>query len=123
MADEPQPHPILDSPAPHASAAVMLHLSWLRSAVVVGLGLLAAHPTSDEWAAAMDDPEFQAEIAAYAGVMRDIRLRLKVGDEMDLEALQGAADPHYGRALESLALTAERLEIPADDLLAVLVHA
>lgn len=110
-------------PRPLATTAAVLHLSWLRSSALVGAALAARFPTARSWEEVMSDPTFQAEIAAFAGVVDDIRNHVQIGDAMDLELLESTGAEHYGRALESLALTAERWGVEPEDLLVVLIHA
>ena len=89
----------------------------------VGLSLVANFPSVDDWEAFLNDVEFRHEIEYFAEVMADIRAHAQVGNVLDLEALERLGDQHYGRALQSIELTAERLKVPPEDLLSILLHA
>jgi hypothetical protein len=117
------PDPILDGERPHAAAAVTLQLSWLRAAYMVGRALWAAFPTSDAWEAALKDRTFLEEIAAFSVVIDDIRRSAKISNELDFDELQTAFAQQRDRALDALRLTAARLDVDIEDLLAVLLHA
>lgn len=114
---------VFSSERPDATLAVLLHLSWLRSVAIVAVSLAATYPSAAEWEAALNDPIFVEEVGAFASLVADIRARKAAGDLVDFAALQREAEQHYERALECVALTARRLDLAPEDLLAALVHA
>jgi len=115
MTDEPE--------LSYAALAATLELSRLRSLMMVGAALVTKFPTDEDWWALTADLEYVESLNALAEVLNDIRQDAKVDQAMNPEAVAEAAENHYGRALEAIELVAERLEVPAEDLLNVLISA
>lgn len=107
---------------PEATIAVVLHLSWLRSAAKVGMALAVTYPGEDEWQAFLNAPELMETIDELAPVIADIRAAAELGTDLSPEQVQLAVEQHYGRALDAVEVLAERLGIAPADLLAVLVQ-
>lgn len=114
---------VLLSGQPDAVTRTVLYLSWLRSVGILQKALAEQFPDAEAWGRHMADPTFHAEIEAFSAVVADVRAIATVGGKLDPDALERAGGTHMDRALESLALTAERLGVTPDDLLVVLVHA
>lgn len=108
---------------PYTQFGIILHLSWLRSAIAVGVALNELAPTEDDWAELCNDPTFLEEMQAFADVIEDIRKQTAAGLDVGLAALERAGSQHHGRAIEAISVTAERLGVPPEDLLAILLHA
>lgn len=114
---------VMASPRPHATAAAILHLTYARSLAVVGVALMTMYPTREGFLELLSDPEFQEEVGAFADVVDDIRRLQAVIDPSDVEQVAATVEPHYDRACEAVQLTAERLIVDPEDLIAFLVHA
>lgn len=91
--------------------------------VAVGVALNELCPTEADWTALLDDPDVQQEIAAFATVMDEIRTQAMNGLDAGLVALERAGAQHHGRAVEAVTLLADRLGVPPDDLVSILLHA
>lgn len=107
----------------YAALAATMELSHLRSTLLVGAALVTQFPTDEDWWALTTDPEYIESLNALAEVINDIRTDTLVTDSPSPELVADAADKHHARALEAIALVAERLQVPADDLLNVLISA
>lgn len=106
---------------PWSSLAVLLHLSRMRSEFAVARALAERFPTEAEWQSFLQDPVVHEEINALSGVIADIRGGHINPVDLTPTVVAKMATPHMDRALECVALTAERLGIATEDLLLTLV--
>lgn len=107
----------------YAALAATLELSRLRSLMLVGAALVTKFPTDEAWWGLLEDPDYIESLNALADVINDIRADVNVQDALTPESVATAADNHHGRAVEAIQLVADRLEIPPEDLLTVLISA
>ena len=105
-----------------AAYAATLELSRLRSTLMVGAALVARFPTEESWEALVSDPEYIESLNALAEVLQDIQKDPGMIGGATEEAVAEATERHYGRAVETIDLLAERLQVPPEDLLNVLIH-
>lgn len=105
----------------YAALATTMELSRLRSAMMVGAALVSRFPTEEEWWALVSEPEYIESLNALAEVLNDIRTDANVLGSQTPEDVATAADRHHVRAAEAVELVAERLSVPVEDLLAVLI--
>lgn len=114
---------VLESENPEAVLAVLHHLSYLRSAALVGQKLAAKYPTDTDWLALLRSRAFVELVEEFAQCVSDIRTSTELGQVVSPEIIQRAVAQHYGRALESVKEVAELVEVPGEELLAVLIQA
>ncbi len=122
MTEIPEESSVLEAARPAAVARTLLLLTWLRSTGAVMRALAEQFPTQESWEAVMNEPELHEEIAAFQSVLTDVRSQVGSG-QPTVETLERAGAAHYDRALDSVALTAERLGVDPGDLLVVLMQA
>jgi len=89
--------------------------------MMVGAALVTKFPAEEDWWALVADPDYVESLNALAEVINDIRHDAKINEALDPEAVASAADNHHGRAVEAVQVVAERLEVPPEDLLNVLI--
>jgi hypothetical protein len=106
----------------YAALGLTLELSRLRSLLRVGTALVTKYGDEDAWWGLVSDPDYVESLNALAEVVNDIRKdAANFADDPTPESVAQATSPHYDRALESIELVAERLGVPTEDLLNVLV--
>lgn len=105
----------------YAALAATMELSRLRSTLLVGTALVAQFPTEEAWVELSTDPEYIESLNALAQVLDDIKNDTMVMGSLTPEAVAEASDKHYARAIESVLLLAERLGVPPEDLVNVLI--
>lgn len=106
----------------HAFVAVVLHLSYLRSQLLVADALARRYPTEEAWQALLNDPLFQETIRDLSEIVADLRDGGLLGLTPDPAALAAAAQQHHGRALEAVEDLAQALGVDPHDLLTVLIR-
>lgn len=95
---------------------ISLVLSQIRSAVKVGLALVEACPTEEEWEAVLADPDTHETLNELALLIEDIHEQaLDRGGSYEATVDSFAAD--HKRAVECLEPFCEKLGIPPDDFL------
>lgn len=105
----------------YAALAATMELSRLRSTLLVGTALVSRFPTEEDWWSLMSEPDFVESLNALAEVLNDIRTDTSVLDSPTPEDIAEAAERHHARASESVEVLADRLGVPVEDLLNVLV--
>jgi hypothetical protein len=105
----------------YAALAATLELSRLRSQIIVATMLATQFPTEDAWWGLVSDPEYVECLNALAEVIADIRSDAAVAEGTTPESVAEAAERHHDRALEAIQIVAERLQVPTEDLLNVLI--
>jgi hypothetical protein len=105
----------------YAALAVTMELSRLRSTLMVGAALVAKFPTEEAWWGLLSDPEYVESLNALAEVLNDIKQDVEIDEAATPEAVATAAERHYARAAETIEVVAERLQVPTEDLLNVLI--
>jgi hypothetical protein len=113
---------VLEGPLSPDVAAVLLYLTYLRAATLVGLTLAERFPTYASWEVLLDDPDARRDVETFAGVLSEIRAVSALGAVYDLGDMEAAGDPR-AQALEALTGFAARLGVEPDDLLSLLLHA
>lgn len=114
---------IVEGDDPVSTAGLILQLSHIRSAVIVGRALADKFPTEEAWITYCNSPQFIVLVEEFTGVITDLKTILpEMGDLLDPEQVQLAVEQHYDRALDAMWELSETLEIPAVDLLAFLVN-
>lgn len=98
--------------------ALLLHLSSLRSSVLVGRALATSFPTEESWLAAMNDPALRETLDSFAQLLEEIQ-QVSLATPEDLLKF---GEQHYTRALECVETFAERIGVSPMDLLAVSIH-
>lgn len=107
---------------PWSTLALMLRLSRMRSEFLVARALADTYPTEAVFQAAfLHDPTVMEELDAFSQVVEDVRLTGMTRTARTPEDVARLTAPHLGRALESVALVAERLQCSPEDLLVTLV--
>jgi len=107
---------------PHAALAVMLELSQIRSAYVVGKALHDRFPTEDTWIAGMNDRATIELVDEFAEFLSNLRTTLEFGATLDPEGVQAAVAEHYERALSAVADFSEMLGVDGAEVLSVLIN-
>jgi hypothetical protein len=105
----------------YAALGLTMGLSHLRSALLVGTALVSRFPSEEAWWGLLSDPIYVESLNALAEVINDIRQDAAVLGSNTPEEIATAAENHHLRTLEAVELIAERLEVPVEDLLNVLV--
>ena len=107
----------------YAAIAATMELSRLRSAFIIGAALVAKYPTDEEWFRLVEDPIYVESLNDLAVVINEISQDSQLEDALTPETVALAASKHHGRALDSIALIADTLGVPPEDLLSVLINA
>jgi len=107
---------------PHAAIAVMLELSQIRSAYVVGRALYERFPTDEAWVAGMNDRATIELVDEFAAFLNNLRTTLEFGQTLDPEGVQEAVMMHYDRALTAVADFSAMLGVEGPEVLSVLVN-
>lgn len=107
---------------PHAVLAVMLELSQLRSAYVVGKALHDRFPTEDAWVAGMNDRATIELVDEFADFLASLRTAIEFGEHLDPEGVQRAVNLHYEKALRAVGDFSEFLGVDGPEVLSVLVN-
>lgn len=105
----------------YAALALTMELSRLRSLLLVSAALVSKFPTEEAWWALVSDPEYVESLNSLASIINDIRSDAAVTEGMTPESVAQAAERHHDRASEAIELVAEKLDVPTEDLLAVLI--
>lgn len=106
-----------------AVIAVTLLLSQMRSMFAVGRGLAAKFPTEESWQAFLQSPIYDEVVTEFAQCVADIRDMAQLGPALSPQEVQNAVASHYPRALDAVQELAELVEVPGEDILAVLITA
>lgn len=102
------------------TAGILLHLNYLRSAFVVGMGLAVKCPTEEEWEAQINNPEFIQQLDDFADFLES--LRVTTDGELTVEKAQTLGEQHTDTAQSKIVAIAENLDIPVEDLLTVVIN-
>jgi len=105
----------------YAALAATMELSRLRSTLLVGTALVSRFGTEEAWWDLVSDPEYVESLNALAEVLNDIRSDVTVLDSVTPEDVAEAADRHHERAIEAVQVVADKIGVPVEDLLNVLV--
>lgn len=105
----------------YAALAVTLELSRLRSTLLVGTALVSRFPEEEDWWGLTQEPEYVESVNSLAEVLSDIQADVSTDDGATPDAIAAAAERHHQRALEAVEVLAERLGVPAEDVLTVLI--
>jgi len=105
----------------YAALAATMELTRLRSLMRVGIALVTRFPEEQDWWVVISEPEYVQSLNALAEVINDVRNDPAVMESPTPESVASAADRHYERAVESIEVVADRLGVPVDDLLSVLI--
>lgn len=98
-------------------------LTFVRSHFIVGAALAARFPTPEAWEEALNSGELLEALNDFNGVVEEIsRVSSEELDFPDLEAITSLSEEHYEQAKETVENLAESLQIPADDLIVVLME-
>lgn len=103
------------------SAAIALHLNYLRSAFIVGAVLAGKYQTEDEWQEQLNSPEFLDRLSKFSLQLDNYRKVVQTEDEPTLNTALSAGES-YEQFSAPLLNLAETLEIPVEDLLTVFVN-
>lgn len=108
----------------YAAIACTLELSRLRSMMLVGMALVDKCPTEEAWWGLLSDPEYIESLNSLAEIINDMQLDANFYASADTpDGTARAAEHHHERAIEAISVVADRLGIPPEDLISVLVHA
>lgn len=98
-------------------------LTFARSHFIVGAALAARFPTPQAWEEAMNGPNVLEVLTEFDSVVDEIsRVSQEELDFPDLEAITTLSESHYEQAKGAVESLAEELQIPADDLIVVLME-
>lgn len=108
----------------YAAIACTLELSRIRSMMLVGMALVDKCPTEETWWGLLSDPEYIESLNALAEIINDMQVDANFFAASDTpDGTARAAENHHARAVEAVSVVADRLGIPPEDLISVLVHA
>ena len=95
----------------------ILHLTYLRSSYLIGEALANHYPTEDAWEEAVNNERFSDALGDFHTIVDDIEA--ETSDPLSLLEL---TDNHYGRAIDAVTDLADHLEVPATDLVHILIN-
>jgi len=111
-----------ESGVPHATLAVMMELSQLRSSYVVGRALWERFPTEDAWIAALNHRDTRELVDEFAEFLSNLRTTIEFGPALDPEGVQEAVMEHYERALDAVKDFADYIGVDGPSVLSVLIN-
>jgi hypothetical protein len=108
---------------PLGTVSLVLQLSNVRNAVMVGQALAQRFPTEEDWNAFITNPIFIESIETFTVCIMDIRNTLpELGNIFDPEVIQQAVDQHYDIALEAVEELADEIGCSPAELLGFFVN-
>lgn len=115
---------LIKSEHPDAVITVVRYLSHLRSGIMIGRALADHYPDEASWQTLLCGREFLELVDEIAAFVVDVRrAAAMMGNLADVAALQAAVEEEYPRALEAVAELAAVLQVPAEDLLQIVMEA
>lgn len=103
--------------------ACLSMLTIARSYFIVGAALATHYPTAELWEQAMNDGDILEALHDFTTVLDNIaREGEEEFDFLDMEAVTSLSEEHYEEAKQAVEHYADSLQIPADDLLVLLME-
>jgi len=103
-------------------AAVLLHLSHLRSQQRVAQALASRFPTQASWLEFLGSELAERTFDQFAGLVNTIRGSVEPGATIDFDELLAVAAVGHDNAADVLGALAEELEVDVEDLLVTMVY-
>lgn len=99
------------------------HLTFLRSQFIIGAALAAKYPTEDSWETACNDPTLVSALEDFHIVLMQLEQESEVDDRyLDETNVAELTSQSYERALEAVLGVSDALDVPAEDLVVMLLN-